>query len=76
MAKYKFNLNNKENTDNFSNINSYLGIMNRNDDLTITLGQHSDREMEYICKMLQEKEYDVSVNRKKESNEINVRKFE
>lgn|GEM_PF-4056699 len=76
MAKYKFNLSSKENANNFNNINSYLGIMNRNDDLTISLGQNSDSEMRYICETLQQKEYQISINRKKEKNEINIRKFE
>ncbi len=76
MAKYRFKLNNKGNINDFNNINSYLGIMNKNDDLTIALGQHSDSDLQYICNMLQQKEYEISVNKKEENNEISVKKFE
>lgn len=75
MAKYRFNLNKNGDLNNFNNINSYLGIMTKNDDLTIALGQHSDSDMEYICDMLQKREYEISVNKKETNNEINVRKF-
>ena len=76
MAKYRFNLKTGGNTNYFNNINSYLGIMNKNDDLTIDLGQYSENDMKYICEMLQQKEYEISVNKKEKNNEINIKKFE
>ncbi|MCL2320858.1 MAG: hypothetical protein FWC47_01980 [Oscillospiraceae bacterium] len=76
MAKYRFNLFNKGNINDFNNLYSYLGIMNKNDDLIIALGQHSDSDLKYICDMLRQKDYEISVNKKEENNEISVRKFE
>lgn len=75
MAKYRFNINNKGNVNDYNNLNSYLGIMNKNDDLTIALGGHSDSDLKYICDMLKQKEYQISVNKKEETSEINVKRF-
>ncbi|WP_333887952.1 hypothetical protein [Clostridium sp.] len=60
MSKYKMNIIGRIALQDYSSIQDYMSIVNRDDDLTIIMDKNDDEDVKIICNMLENENFVIS----------------
>ncbi|MFL0196205.1 hypothetical protein ACJDU8_11600 [Clostridium sp. WILCCON 0269] len=60
MSQYKMNIVGKINLADYSSIQDYMSIVNKNDNLTIIMDKNDDENVKIICNMLENKNFVIN----------------
>ncbi|BAH05202.1 hypothetical protein [Clostridium kluyveri] len=75
MSKYKMNIMGKIALQDYSSIQDYMSIVNRDDDLTIIIDKNDDENIKIICNMLENKNFVISSSKVSDGNRHCIRAF-
>lgn len=75
MSKYKMNIIGRIALQDYSSIQDYMSIVNRDDDLTIIMDKNDDENVKIICNMLENKNFVISSNEACNENKHYIRAF-
>lgn len=75
MSKYKMNIVGKISLEDYSSIQDYMAIVNKDDDLTIIIDKHDDENIKIIYSMLENKNFIINSSKNYNGNKHYIRAF-
>ncbi|WP_368489123.1 hypothetical protein [Clostridium sp. BJN0013] len=75
MSKYKMNIIGKISLEDYSSIQDYISIVNRDDDLTIVIDKNDDENIKIICNMLENKNFIINSSKVRSKDKYYIKAF-
>ncbi|KGM95303.1 hypothetical protein Z968_09495 [Clostridium novyi A str. 4552] len=72
MPEYSLSIKNKMNLSDYSKVYDYINLANNNDSFVVTLNEDNINDMQIICYMMQNNNFDVSLEDRYEDEQLRI----
>jgi hypothetical protein len=75
MSEYHMDINGKMQLEDYSSIYDYMAIVNKNDNLTITIDTGESENADIVCNMLKKSDFIVNLYEKQNNGKYYIRAY-
>jgi hypothetical protein len=75
MSEYRMDINGAIELGDYSSIYDYISIVNKNDNLTISIDNEETQNINIVCKMLETNHFIINLNERKNDGKYYIKAY-